>query len=146
MNGWELRIAVLWLINASLMSAAMLMAMFEPGILRDLMAGEVEGMDASSSGLQFLFAVSWLVPLTMAFLSLVLTGVVGRWVNGVVAAVFAAWWILDLVGHLGGTFGGESLLTLVGSLSLLLIVWHAWKWPQPREVSTPRGHEQGTLV
>lgn len=145
MKSWKLRITVLWLINASLMSAAMLMAMFEPGILRDLMAGEVEGMDAQSAGLQFLFAVSWLVPLTMAFLTLVLTDVVNRWANAVIGAVFAAWWMFDLVGHLGGTFGGESLLTLVGSLSLLLIVWHAWKWPQTSD-TTPRRHEQGTLV
>lgn len=145
MDSWSLRIAVLWLINASLMSAATFLAMFEPGVLRDLMAGEVEGMDAQSAGLQFLFAVSWLVPLAMAFLTLVLTDVVNRWANVVVGAGFAAWWMFDLVGHLGGMFGGETLLTLVGSLTLLLIVWHAWKWPQPSEVTTRR-HKQEMLV
>lgn len=144
-HDWKVRVCVLWLLLAVGMSAAMLLALFEPGILRDLMAGEVEGKNAHSAGLQLSFAAFFLVPMAMAFLTLVLQDTVNRWANGVLGALFAGSCLLDVVGHLGGTFGGEPLVTLVMGLIGLLIVWHAWRWPHDQQAGQAAPRRESNL-
>lgn len=132
---WKLRITVLWIFGAACNSAAMILFMFEPGVIRDLRLGEWVGMDARSAGLQVTLVLgNWVLPMVMAFLTLVLNDVANRWANGVVGAVTAVGAVGILVSALGGAVGaGVTVAALVGSVVALLIVWHAWKWPRPSE-------------
>ena len=72
--------------------------------------------------------VLWLIPLTMAFLSLTLKDSANRWASIIVGIVWAAIGILDL----GETLiQGWLTLALVGvskTVAAALIVWYAYKW------------------
>lgn len=129
---WKLRITILWIFGAFCNSAAIILAlMFEPGVMRDLRLG----MDARSAGLQITLVLgNWVLPMVMAFLTLVLNDVVNRWANGVVGALTEVGVVSILLSALGGAVGaGVTIAALVGGVVALLIVWHAWKWPRPSE-------------
>jgi len=68
---WKMRISVLWIFLAVSMSAAMILYIMGPGVINDIIAGEMEEMEISA-GVLMLFALFWLIPLIMAFLTLVL--------------------------------------------------------------------------
>ena len=137
---WMARVAVLWILLAVGMSAAMILALLEPGVIDDVRAGEVGGMELSDA-ITVLFAVFWLIPLAMAFLTLALRDRANRWSNGVVGLLMAAMYAVDTVEHLvDGAFGGEALMMLAGILVAAIIVWHAWKWPMAsRATARPSG-------
>jgi hypothetical protein len=123
---------VLWLVLASSMSAAILLYLMDPGAIDKVRSGTIEGMDLGSFGVQVQFAIFWIVPWAMAFLTMVLKDTADRWANGVVGLVAAFAYGSDVVGHTSdGGFGGEALIMTVATLVGLLIVWHAWKWPTP---------------
>lgn len=143
---WKLRITVLWIIYAICYPLAMILLMFEPGVIRHLMAGEWLGRDAHSAGLQIARAATWLIPLGMACLTLFLKDAVSRWTNRVVGTLFAVQGILHLFGLMaGGTFGGAEFIDLVMSLVALLLAWQAWKWPRPTQLTPPLQREETTL-
>ena len=143
---WKLRIAVLWIFVSVVNASMMILLMFEAGVIRDLMAGEWLGGNARSAGLQVLLAFNVLGPMAMAFLTLILKDAASRRTNAVVGALTAVVAILGLFGLVGGTFGAGVIFSyLVGSLVLLLIVWHAWKWPRPSAVTQPQQRQETTL-
>ena len=140
---WKLRITVLWIFFAVGESATMALLMFEPGGIRGLMAGELWGANTHSAGVQINMALYWLLPMALAYLTLVLKDTANRRMNAVVGAVSAASGISLLIGQPAWMSAGANFVVIVGSLVALLIVWHAWKWPRPTEV-TPSRPSQGT--
>jgi hypothetical protein len=147
MLAWKLRVSVLWIFGALGNAAAMILLMFEPGAIRDLMAGEWLGADAHSGAVQVMLAVNLLVPVAMAYLTLVLGDVADRWTNGVVGAVAAVSAILSLLGLLLDSYGaGVVFVAAVESLVGIMIVWHAWKWPRSIGTSTTRRSEELTRL
>lgn len=127
MEDWKIKISVLWLFSAVAFLAHQILALMEPGVIARIMDGEVEGMKIGPE-LILLFAISFLVPLIMAFLSLTLKDSINRWANIIVGAVFAALFIgvIATVAKLSG----ETLMTLSTVVALALIVWYAWKSKQ----------------
>lgn len=127
---WKVRISVLWLFYAVAMSATMVLAFMEPGVIEGIMAGEMGG-EQISAGFLVIFALSFLILLIMAFLSLVLKESANRWTNIILGIVFAVFTIYDTVSHV--TKGGLSPALLLMHLSMIVvpavIVWHAWQWP-----------------
>jgi hypothetical protein len=132
---WKLRIVVLWISLAACQSVSVTLVLLQPGVLRDLMAGHVAGVDVQSAGVQVATAIPWLVPMVMAYLTLVLRDDIDRRTNALLGG--------------GGALYGVSALTTpptgppvaqgVGVLAILvnlLIVWHAWKWPRPSGAPT----------
>ena len=128
---WKMRISVLWIFLAVGMSAAMILYIMGSGVITEIIAGEMGGMEITS-GILMIFALFWIIPLIMAFLTLVLKDTVNRWSNAVLGLFFAVFYIIDISGHLsrGEEFGGHCLLGVVGIIVALLIFWHAWKWPK----------------
>jgi len=128
---WKLRISVLWIFLAVGMSAAMILYIMTPGVIDDIIAGEMEAMEISA-GVLMLFALFWLIPLIMAFLTLVLKDTVNRWSNAVLGLFFGIFYIVDIAGHLsrGEEFGGHALVGVAGIIVAFFIFWHAWKWPK----------------
>jgi hypothetical protein len=131
---WKLRIAVLWIFFAVGESAAMLLLMFQPGVIRDMMAGTMLGGDIHSAGAQIMTAFYFLAPMALAYLTLVLRDTANRWMNGVVAGVTAVSGISALIGQPTWMSAGMNFAGIAGTLVALLIVWHAWKWPREAEV------------
>lgn len=128
---WKLRITVLWIFLAIAMSAAMILYIMGPGIINNIIAGEMEGMEISA-GVLMIFAIFWLIPLIMAFLTLVLKDAINRYANAILGLFFGVFYIVDISGHLsrGEEFGGHALVGVAGIIVAFLILWHAWKWPK----------------
>jgi hypothetical protein len=127
LEDWKIKISVLWLFSAVAFLAHQILALLEPGVIAGIIAGEVEGMKIGPE-LILLFAILFLVPLIMAFLSLTLKDSINRWANIIVGAVFAALFIgvIATVAKLSG----ETLMTFSTVVALSLIVWYAWKSKQ----------------
>ena len=65
----RIKIAVLWLFMAVAYAAHMALSIFEPGVIELILDGEIRLTEG-----EFIFSVlfAWLIPMTMAFLSLIL--------------------------------------------------------------------------
>ena len=137
---WKIRIVVLWIYLAVGMSAGMFLWLMGEGVIEDVIEGEMEGLEVSNAVL-VVFALFWIIPLTMAFLTLVLKDPLNRWVNLVLGAFFAVFYAFDVGNHLsaGGATAGHILMGIVGILVAALIAWHGWKWPE--EVPSPNEGE-----
>ena len=98
----------------------------EPGHVDDLLAGELAGVRMTQAVLLG-SAVLMAIPSVMVFLSLALRAQANRWANVILGIAHIA--------ILAGTFfvGEVSVLyafyAIVESVLIVLIVWHAWKWP-----------------
>jgi hypothetical protein len=127
----KVRIAVLWLVSAVIMSASMALFLLQPGSIDEVMAGEMEGLQISSASLLFM-ALFWLIPLAMAVCSVTLRDSANRWTNVIVGLVFAVFYVFHLLGHImGGPFPFEHLvLSVVTIVVPALIVLYAWRWPK----------------
>jgi hypothetical protein len=124
LDDWKIKISVLWLFSAVAFLAHQILALLEPGVIAGIMAGEVEGMQIGPE-LILLFAILFLIPLIMAFLSLTLKDSINRWANIIVGAIFAALFIAVIATV--AKLSGEILMTLSTVVALVLIVWYAWK-------------------
>jgi len=127
LEDWKIKISVLWLFSAVAFLAHQILALMEPGVIAGIMDGEVEGMKVNPE-LILLFAILFLVPLIMAFLSLTLKDSINRWANIIVGSVFAALFIGVIASV--AKLSGETLMTFSTVVALLLIVWYAWKSKQ----------------
>ena len=108
-----------------------MLELFEPGILEQIIAGEVAGFQITQVwllGITILMAITSL----MVFLSLALPAKVNRWANIILGIIWIGIVISSLfIGESGGYYIFSSI---VQAVLLSLIVWTAWKWPK-HEVS-----------
>jgi CBS-domain-containing membrane protein len=141
---WKLRITVLWIFLAICQTAGMALLLFEPGVIRGLMDGQLYGANTHSAAVQINTALFWLGPMAMAFLTLALKDAASRWTNAVVGTVTAVSAISILLGQPSWTSAGVNFVMTVATLVTLLIVWHAWKWPRGAEVTPTREGQEPT--
>ena len=129
MEDWKIKIAVLWLVGMLANLTRELILLLEPGVIEQIMAGEFEGWTISPA-LMLLLSVIFLIPLIMAFLSLVLRNSVNRWANIIVILVYLAFNLVLLARYLMNSSAYAVLLNLTGDVAAVLIVWYAWKSKQ----------------
>ena len=124
----KVRISVLWLfkIVADLVSG--ILALMEPGVIDMIRAGNLYG-EVLWPEVLFILAVTLLVPLVMAFLTVTLEGSMNRWANIIVGIVFAGLGVLNFVDPAMHTAHG-ILMSIALFVAPVLIVWYAWKWPK----------------
>jgi hypothetical protein len=136
---WRVRVAILWIIYAVCVVFAIVFVLIEPGSLKDVMAGKIEGTKITDA-FTLMFAAGMTVPLLMAFLTLVLPPTANRWANGVVAAISVVTDIVDLYGHVAdGAFAGDALMMVAAIVAELAIVWFAWSaWREVRSAARIR--------
>jgi hypothetical protein len=130
----KMRIAVLWIFMAVAMSASMELSVFEPGVVQQIASEKMQiGEDT------FLFMILfWLIPLTMAYLSVTLKDSANRGANIMLGIVFTAANIVHLLFelmvqpsiHMVQASLHQLLLDGAAVVVTALIVWHAWKWPK----------------
>lgn len=133
MEDYRIKISVLWLFAAIAFLAHQILVLMEPGIIAQLMAGEAEGQKIGPELILF-FAVLMLVPLVMAFLSLIMLDSMNRWANIIVGAIFAVLWLVSAVDAALSAYWGGALITLSAVVGSALIVWYAWKSKPERQM------------
>jgi len=126
----KIKLAGLWVALMFFYLYRDVLGFMEPGHVEDLLAGELAGVRMTQAVLLG-SAVLMAIPSIMVFLSLALRAQVNRWAN-----------IILGIAHMGlllGTFFVGQISTLyafygiVEFLLMVLIVWHAWKWPKLEE-------------
>jgi glucan phosphoethanolaminetransferase (alkaline phosphatase superfamily) len=98
---------------------------YEPGIIEQIIAGEVEGMQQTHKGL-LLSAIFMVIPIVMVFLSQMLTYNTNRWANIILSIFFFGFTLMWLLVKPPPAY--KILLGSVGLVSNALIIWYAWKW------------------
>jgi hypothetical protein len=81
----KVKISVLWIFIAVAMSAHYAMYVFEPGALQKILSGE---MTLSPEFALVEVFTNWLIPLTMAFLSMTLGDLTNRRLNMILGGLF----------------------------------------------------------
>jgi len=127
----KIKIAVLWIFLAVAMSASRILWFMAPGTIDEIMSGMAEGMQIST-GLLLFFALPWLIPLAMAFLSVTLKDLANRKANIILGIIFTVFYIGHLFMHIiQGKLPFDHLVMCILMIILpALIFWYAWKWPK----------------
>ena len=123
----KLKLSVLWLFGEVTLLTFLVLELLEQGVLQGIIAGDMKGLQLGPETLLF-YAVSLLIPLVMAFLSLTLNDSVNRWVNIILGIVFAGLYLSDLIAHLIDPYAHAILMGTAAVVAQILIVWYAWKW------------------
>lgn len=123
--GVRLKIAALWIAILFLFAYGDIFGFFKPRQIEEVIGGEVSGVHITQA---FLFGASVYIAIgsVMVFLSLVLRPSVNRWANMALPILY----IVSIVASaIGETWAYFLLLSAVEIALLLLITWHAWRWP-----------------
>jgi hypothetical protein len=122
-----IRISVLWIFAAVTMSAHYALLFFEPDVLQKTGAG-------ASARLAIVEAfANWLIPLTMAFLSVTLEGLANRYLNMVLGGLYILLSIFHVarcpIIHVSNKPSVHQLLVGISTVVVTaLIFWYAWSW------------------
>jgi hypothetical protein len=123
----KIKLSALWITLMFCYTYADILGFYAPGNLQELLSGEIAGIQMTQ-GLLLGSAILMVVPSMMVFLSLVLKAKTNRLVNIIVGIVY--------IGVLGSTFfTGRNpayylLFATLKAVLLVLILWHALKWPK----------------
>jgi len=124
------KLVVLWLFLAVGYTAYCILDTARPAVAEGMILGGVyEGLVVTEELLLF-FTLFWLIPLTMAFLSLTLKDTPNRWTNIILSIFWASIWIIDMIE--GGLLLAQYLINISMIVVVALIIWYAWKWPQQK--------------
>ena len=129
---FRIKISILWISFAVCASAAMIIWFIEPGILEQIIkTGELVN-GKLTEGTIISFALWWLIPLSMAFLTQILSYKLNHWLNIILGVICALIIIFYFTGHLmSGWFKIANFLVLLLMFVIsVLIAWHAWKLPK----------------
>ena len=132
MEDWKIKISVLWLIYGVAVLAEAILGYLELGVIEQVIAGEIEGMQITPEVLLG-FAIIFLIPLVLAFLSLTLKDSINRWLNIIAAIVLAVFGLMGPVEYLAKQSVYSAYVILFGIVLVVasaLIVWYAWKSKQ----------------
>lgn len=118
----RVRFAVLWLVAGSALAGTMAVFFYEPGVLKEGVAGQMEG-ESVTQGMALLTAAMVLAPLALAAVTLFLparAGVVTNLVGGVLLGAFG---LFAIVSHLAeGTWPAHLTLAAFAAAIAWLVV------------------------
>ncbi|MEK3885686.1 DUF6326 family protein [Paenibacillus sp. PL2-23] len=122
----RLKIAALWASFMFLYIYVDYFALYMPGKIEGILAGEIYIFDISYVFL-LVALISVTIPALMIFLSVTLPAKASRWTNILVSVVYIPYTLFNLAGEawVHMVFGTVVEVTL-----LCLIIWYAWKWPR----------------
>ena len=125
MKDMKVRLSTLWVVVMFNMVFADILSFMSPGFLEGLATGSA-GEIQITQGMLLVFAILLEIPILMILLSRVLKYRANRWAN-IVAAVIT---IVFVIGG-GSTALHYLFFATIEVLLMLLIIWYAWKWPNP---------------
>lgn len=125
----ETRLAVFWIFIAVTMSANTTLYFIVPGVIDEIRAGKVVGMEAEQ-GLLLIMAIAYYwIPLAMAVLSLTAKERVNRWASIVLGTFYAVFILFELSMNVTSVaYPYLMLMDTSAIVAAILIVWYAWRW------------------
>jgi len=129
MEDWKIKIAALWIVFECGSLATGFVEFLTPGFIEGIIEGEMFGWELTSE-VALLFAIIFMIPPFMAFLSLTLKDSINRWVNiigGIVFVLLATYGVYNFLAELAPW---AIVIWLSQVVALALIVWYAWKSKQ----------------
>ncbi len=93
-----------------------------PGFLEEIMTGVVNGVEITE-GLMLIGGIMAEVPISMVLLSRILKYRINRWIN-----IFAGTVTISLIINNGARDLDDVFFATIEVVSLLVIIWFAWKW------------------
>jgi hypothetical protein len=99
--------------------------LFRPGLLGEMMTGTVNGVQVTE-GMLLIGGIMAEIPIAMVLLSRVLTYRVNRWAN-IIAGILT----IVIVLANGVRDLDDMFFATIVAVALALIIWYAWKWPNP---------------
>ena len=115
------RVAVLWVAVAVALSGSMLLYLFMPGALEELLSGEVEG-ETLDDAMGFLIAGLVIIPLMMAAVTLLVRDRVNRYVNLIIGLAYGLFGVFAVVSETSADgFNVHILMIAVACVLALLI-------------------------
>ena len=116
--------STLWIVVMFNMAFADIVGFMIPGALEEIISGA--GPIQITEGLLLFFSILLEIPIAMILLSRVLPYRANRWAN-IIAAVIT---IVFVIGG-GSTTLVYIFFATIEVLAMLLIIWYAWRWPNP---------------
>ena len=127
----KIRLAVLWLFVAVTMSANTILYFIVPGVIDEIRAGKVVGMQVGPELLLVMAVTYFWVPLVMAVLSLTLKDKANRWANIILGVFYAGFILFELITNIiTVAYPYVILMDTSAIVAAALIAWHAYKWPK----------------
>ena len=130
-----IRISVLWIFAAVAEVVHYVMLFFEPDVLKKMLSEETTlATKRANARLAIVEAFgSWLIPLTMAFLSVTLEGLANRYLNMVLGGLYILLSIFHVarcpIIHVSNKPSVHQLLVGISTVVVtVLIFWYAWSW------------------
>ena len=125
----KIRLAVFWLFIAVTMSANTILYFVVPGVIDEIRAGEIVGMQAGAELILGMAIAYFWVPLVMAVVTLTLKEKTNRWANIIFGAFYAVFILFELTMNVTTVAYPYAILMDVSVFAVAtLIVWNAWKW------------------
>ncbi len=116
----QIRLSVLWVVLMLTYLLGDVLRIFSG----DFKAGEIGGMPITQK-MWFGIAALMVIPIVMAFLTLILPQPVNRWTNVIVAIFF---FIFNLIGLPTYPSAYDKFLIIVGLVFNVVTAWYAWTW------------------
>jgi hypothetical protein len=129
----KVKLALLWVALMFFYIYNDIFSLFQPSHVAELLEGTLEGIQFTQE-LLFGAAILMALPSFMVYLSLILPAKANRLVN-IIVGIFH---IVVLVSTLlvpGDLWVYYALYMIFEAVFIVLIIWHAWKWPT-QEVSS----------
>lgn len=114
--------STLWIFVTFNMLAADILSFMAPGFLKEIMTGYA-GEIQISLGFLLIAAIMLEIPIAMIILSRVLQYKVNRFANIIAGAITIAFVVFG-----GSTYPHYIFFATIEVISMLLIIWFAWKW------------------
>ena len=128
------KLAVLWLFVAVTMSANTILYFIVPGVIDEIRAGEVVGMQAGPELLLVMAIMYYWGPLVMAVLSLTLKDKANRWANIILGIFYAGFILFELIMNIRTVAYPHVILMDISAIVVAaLIAWYAWKWSRQED-------------
>ena len=129
MEDVKIKLAVLCLFIAVTMSANTILYFIVPGVIDEVRAGEVVGMQVGPELILTMAIAYYWVPLVMAVLSLTLKDKANHWVNISLGVFYAGFILFELIMNITTVAYPYAILMDVSVIVVAaLIVRYAWKW------------------
>jgi len=120
------KLAALWIAMLFLFAYGDIFGFFRPGFIDEVGTGKVAAFQINQLYLTGV-AVYIALPSLMVFLSLALRPRANRWANIALSAVYIVTIVASCIGE---TWAYYFMLSAAECVLLLLINWHAWRWPR----------------
>ena len=131
MEDLKIKLAVFWLFIAVTMSANTILYLIVPGVIDEIRAGEIVGMQAGAELILGMAIAYYWVPLVMAVLSLTLKDRANRWVNIILGAFYAVFVLFELTMNVTTVAYPYTILMDISVFAVAtLIILYAYKSKQ----------------